>query len=692
MNNFQSYQIIHFALENCNNWNVPQGNTLLYFWWHEKALAHIWLEPEKEWVDSTSFKKKLIEAIQPAISQSLHRQNKQDLTSFNWQKCVNDDNFNELISFLNELYNTSRIQLKENISVVVCTRNRTEALRNCLAAIEESVTEGDEIIVVDNAPSDNFTELVVANLPKVRYIKEPRKGLDIARNTGAMAARNQIIAYTDDDVLVSKTWANEIRNCFEDKLTMAATGLIIPETLTTKTQYIFERYWGFNRGYCEKIFDHQYFMNHIDYGVPVWEIGAGANMAFRKSIFDLVGYFDERLDAGASGCSGDSEFWYRILAEGWNIFYQPDAYVYHHHRTSEKDLQQQLFSYMRGQVSSLLVQYETYGHVGNLKRAMKHLPNYYFYRFKNRLLQGKTEDFTTIFTEIKGCISGLRYYRQHKEKRNIPFLKIDQSLYNPVIINDYSLVSVIITAYNYGEFIEQAIKSVLNQTHQNIEIIVVDDGSADNTSTILSKYPQVKKIHTNRVGLAAARNMGTQLSKGDFLLFLDADDYLLPDGIEQNLKHFKQFPNAAYVSGAHLKQDENENYLQVNPSLYKEGDVYAALLQGNYIGMEATVLYRKELFFTFHFEPKLAACEDYDINLRIARHLPVYSHREFVAVYRIHKKNMSSDNSKMLQAATKVLQQQIPYLNSQNENEALHAGLENWKKYYTQPLKTTVLQ
>jgi len=96
-------------------------------------------------------------------------------------------------------------------------------------------------------------------------------------------------------------------------------------------------------------------MYWLEYGVPVWEIGAGANMAFRKSIFDLVGYFDERLDVGASGCSGDSEFWYRILAEGWNCFYQPKAYVYHQHREEAKDLNHQLFSYMRGQVSSLLV-------------------------------------------------------------------------------------------------------------------------------------------------------------------------------------------------------------------------------------------------------------------------------------------------------------------------------------------------
>jgi len=684
MKNFQPYQIIHVALEKCEKWELPTSNSLIYFWWHEKALAHFWFEPDEENIDITTYKIRLVESIRPALVQEITKHDSETAKSFLWHGLILNEDFNGLKKMLNKLFGNNQIASKEKISVVVCTRNRTAFLRNCLSSIITSISEGDEIIVVDNAPSDDYTERLIANLPSVRYVKEPRKGLDIARNTGAMAAKNSIVAFTDDDVLVSNTWADELRNSFEDKMTLAVTGLVIPDSLKTKTQYIFERYWGFNRGYCEKTFDHQYFQQHIQDGVPVWEIGAGANMAFRKSVFNLVGYFDERLDAGASGCSGDSEFWYRILAEGWNVFYQPKAYVFHQHREEKKDLRNQLFSYMRGQVSSLLVQYETYGHEGNIKRALKGLPNYYYYRFKNRLLQGKTEEFSTIFTEIMGCISGFRYYRKHKGKRNSPVLNIEKSLYEPVMIEDNMLVSVIITAYNYGKFLEQSIKSVLSQSYKYIELIVVNDGSEDDTEEIIDRFPQIKKVNTKRIGLAAARNIGAQYSNGDFLLFLDADDYLLFDGIEQNLNHFRKFPMAAYVSGAHLKHDAEGNYLPVNPALYKNGDVYTSLLQGNYIGMEATVLYRKELFFSFHFEPKLKGCEDYDINLRIARYLPVYSHREFVAVYRIHKENMSADNNKMFKAATTVLKHQIPFLKSQNENDALEEGFVNWQNHYGQ--------
>jgi len=137
-------------------------------------------------------------------------------------------------------------------------------------------------------------------------------------------------------------------------------------------------------------------------------------MAFRKEVFDLIGWFDERLDVGAAGCSGDSEYWYRVLAEGWNCFYNPTAIVFHQHRNKEADLSNQLFHYMRGQVASLLIQHNKYQHRGNLKRLYRGLPEYYLHRFKNRLLKGSTEDFGTIYTEIKGCISGWKFYRSVK--------------------------------------------------------------------------------------------------------------------------------------------------------------------------------------------------------------------------------------------------------------------------------------
>src|SRR4029453_17415253 len=103
---------------------------------------------------------------------------------------------------------------------------------------------------------------------------------------------------------------------------MALTGLILPSALDTPAQQAFQGDvvgWGW--GYRSIDFDSAFFEATKHLGVPVWRVGAGANMAFRREAFDRVGLFDERLGAGASGCSEDSEVWYRLLAEGHRCRY-----------------------------------------------------------------------------------------------------------------------------------------------------------------------------------------------------------------------------------------------------------------------------------------------------------------------------------------------------------------------------------
>src|SRR6266542_3911165 len=112
--------------------------------------------------------------------------------------------------------------------------------------------------------------------------------------------------------------------------------------------------------------------------------------------------------------------------------------------------------------------------------------------------------------------------------------------FDPTIIHNRKrdgpkLVSVVITCYNQAHFLSQAIESVLSQTYQIHEVIVIDDGSADHPEQIASKYSMVCFVgHQNR-GVSAARNSGWRRSKGEFLVFLDADDRLLPNALQAGL-------------------------------------------------------------------------------------------------------------------------------------------------------------
>ncbi|WP_199312572.1 glycosyltransferase family 2 protein [Microcoleus sp. FACHB-672] len=150
-------------------------------------------------------------------------------------------------------------------------------------------------------------------------------------------------------------------------------------------------------------------------GVPAWEVGAGANMAIRRKAFDLVGNFDERLGAGAAGCSEDSEFWYRLLAEGWVCRYESASVVYHYHRSDSETLKHQMYHYWRGYVTALLVQFARYKHWGNLRRLFVNLPMYYASRFVYGTLKGLQSFNRLLVSGLFGAFAGVIFYFKNRQ-------------------------------------------------------------------------------------------------------------------------------------------------------------------------------------------------------------------------------------------------------------------------------------
>jgi glycosyltransferase involved in cell wall biosynthesis len=307
---------------------------------------------------------------------------------------------------------SSSAQPSSDISIIICTKDRAADLDVCLTHLKDQTCKPLEIIVVDNGSSTNATENVCRKYD-VCYVREDRIGLDIARNTGIRVAQGSIVAYTDDDTLPHPHWVDEISKTFLNPGVDAMTGLVIAASLETEAEVIFEKYWPFNRGYLPKSYDRNFFNTHLKSGPPVWEIGAGANMAFRKKAFQEVGYFDERLDAGAAGCNGDSEMWYRLLAHGNIIQYNPLAVVQHKHRTSIESLKKQLHAYMRGFTVAMLIQYSNFGHRGNLKHLFKVVPVYYLSLIRKGFPY-YNHQYRTLFSELTGVVSGLFYFLRNR--------------------------------------------------------------------------------------------------------------------------------------------------------------------------------------------------------------------------------------------------------------------------------------
>jgi glycosyltransferase involved in cell wall biosynthesis len=294
----------------------------------------------------------------------------------------------------------------------ICTRDRPDELARCLASLADQTRPPDEVIVVDNASRDGRTH-AAAEAAGVVYVREDRPGLDIARNTGVRAASGDIIAFTDDDVRRHPRWFDRLTGAREDGRAMAVTGLVLPAELETEAQQIFERHWGFGRGYAPQEFGTEFFAADTKTGSEVWKIGAGASMAFRRAAFDQAGLFDERLDVGAAGCSGDSEFWHRILSKGGICRYEPSAVAFHYHRRDLAGLSSQIYHYMKGHSAALLVQYERSRNRGNLWRAFNFLPRYYLGRSWKRLRYGERPENRFLGREIAGFVAGIGYYLRH---------------------------------------------------------------------------------------------------------------------------------------------------------------------------------------------------------------------------------------------------------------------------------------
>lgn len=234
-------------------------------------------------------------------------------------------------------------------TVVVCTRDRTDDLERCIAALLAMPDDGQEILIVDNAPRTEATHDLVRRHPSLRYVREDRPGLDVARNRALTEAAGEVVAFTDDDAAVDPLWLRTLLRNFGDPLVLAAAGATMAMELETEAQIAFQRYGGFLRGFRRRVFDA------ADHDPMLgWHAGAGVNMALRRSAVTLVGPFDEALDAGtATSAGGDSDLFRRILAAGYRIAYEPEALVWHRHRRSMAELERQLGGYETASLAML---------------------------------------------------------------------------------------------------------------------------------------------------------------------------------------------------------------------------------------------------------------------------------------------------------------------------------------------------
>jgi len=186
-------------------------------------------------------------------------------------------------------------------------------------------------------------------------------------------------------------------------------------------------------------------------------------------------------------------------------------------------------------------------------------------------------------------------------------------------------VSVIIPTYNRGWILKEAIDSVLTQDYKNFELIVVDDGSTDNTSEILASYGNdIRVLFQENKGVSAARNRGVAEASGQFIAFLDSDDLWLPQKLSTQLEFFNQTPDALICQ---TEEVWIRNRRRVNPKKRHKkpsGMIFEPSLELCLVSPSAVMIRRVLFDRVGGFDETLRACEDYDLWLRISCRFPVH--------------------------------------------------------------------
>jgi hypothetical protein len=252
------------------------------------------------------------------------------------------------------------------------------------------------------------------------------------------------------------------------------------------------------------------------------------------------------------------------------------------------------------------------------------------------------------------------------------------------------LVSIVIPCYNQARYLGEAVQSALDQSVSNTEIVVVNDGSTDDTVRVAGRFPGVRCITQERRGLAAARNSGLAHCSGELVVFLDADDRLLPGALDAGARLMTADPALAFVAGfSRFINAEGEPMPTEQP--VRGGDPYRALLRRNSIRNPATVMFRRSAVKAEGgFDSTINACADYDMYLRLSRQYPVRFHDAVVAEYRKHGANMSLDAALMLRQLCVVVRRQRVHCADRDTRDAYCAGMRNVRDYYGDRLATQI--
>ncbi|MFA5309347.1 MAG: glycosyltransferase [Dehalococcoidales bacterium] len=571
----------------------------------------------------------------------------------------------------NEKMNT--MEPISRVSVILPTYNRALYVGEAIQSVLDQTYKNFELIVVDDGSTDNTREVVNSYKdPRVRYLYKENGGVSSARNTGIKASDRDFIAFLDSDDL----WLPEN---LEVKIKLLdahpEAGLVCSDAyfLDNKTKANIGRLWG------EKRFKYsanptqaaQHPLKELLYRSCF--IMPQATM-LRRRVFETIGYLDESLPT-----SEDWDLFVRIVQRfPIEVIDMPLLKIRRHDDSLSRN-QEKVY---RGAVTAInkAIASGTFSRA-ELKLLKERLALEHCRYGRWSLLGDRQEDATkALFASIKInplcfrpyaylalSLFGTRRFRALrswkktlKHRAAVPARLVvarpamAQSTVRAEDIKKAGAaakVSVVIPTYNRAGLIAETIRSVLAQTLPEFEIIVVDDGSTDNTGEVVAAFkdPRVRYILQENAGVSAARNTGIKAAGGTYIAFLDSDDLLLEKALETSVQVLEKNPQAAFSYGKAYLMDEKQRIFGVREqreegSYIRDGreEIKKAILNGNHVPTSTIMARRQYLEEIGLFDASFkGGSEDFDLWVRLAGSHQVAYIAEPLIKYRMHASSIS---------------------------------------------------
>ncbi len=544
------------------------------------------------------------------------------------------------------------------VSVIMPAYNGDRYIVQALESVLSQTFTDLEIIVVDDGSTDGTRQVLEPYLDKIRYIYQENQGVAAARNRGIQEAKGDLIAFLDQDDFF-----------FPDKLAAQVSLFRSSPSLG-----IVNSGWRLVDEQGETISDIKPWQYFPKLDLETWIVQMPvlpSAMMFSRKWLELIGGFNSEFDS-----VDDSDLVIRLAVLGCEAAWLPQITACYRQHDKNVSIQKAL-----KQANLFIKLKHDFFKKPDLPQHIRELENPAFYEaftwmawqlyYSGYPVEGveyyqKSFPYTphsaieTVIDWINRLASISKAYGFTQTTQSLRNLPQWQQLMSNILPKKTVRVSVIIPAYNCDRYIVRAVESAINQTYQDWEIIVVDDGSTDNIRQVLDPYYDlIQYVYQENQGAAIARNRACELAKGEFLAFLDADDFFLPEKLEKQVACFDADSSLGMVQNGWLIVDENgKDISPIMPWKSRPKLDLETLVLYKFVRPSAMML-RRELWERLGgFDPRFPPTEDLDFALRLAlKGCKCVWLKEILTCYRQHSTNLMSGGTKMMKNMEIVMEQ-----------------------------------